>query len=136
MTHQLFRQRLELATRGQASNTTGFDQRKGLITRSVVHSVLTRGRRLLSSQGKQIDNIVLVKMLLGYEQLSEDIAALKYGGEMEGEAREQYIKIQGKKLEHAQKQHIPFAIWLIAAVNLHRTFSVEIKGNMIDSNQI
>lgn len=35
-------------------------------------------------------------MLLGYEQLSEDIAALKYGQEMEGEAREQYIKIQEK----------------------------------------
>ena len=80
---------LEASTRGQASNPEWFRQRKGRITASICHSVLTKGRRLLDSQGKLVDCAKLVQQIL-YKKLDENLPSLKYGREMEDDARQKY----------------------------------------------
>ena len=84
---------LERATRGQAANQEWFRQRKGRITSSVCHSVMTRGRKLLDSKGKSTDCSKLVTNLL-YTSPNENLPALKYGRDMEGAARTKYIKVK------------------------------------------
>lgn len=82
---------LERLTRGQSNNDEWFQHRKGRITGSVIHSVLTRSRRLLAGE-LDIDNTSLLKRLL-YTATNPDIPALKYGREMEDEARDRYIRL-------------------------------------------
>lgn len=81
--------KIEKRTRGQARSEEWFAHRKGRITGSVVHSVLTRSRKLLA--GKDEDNAPLLKRLL-YSSPDVDLPALKYGREMEEEAKRCYIK--------------------------------------------
>lgn len=83
-------QDIEKRTRGQSANVNWFIERQGRVTGSVVHSVLTRSRKLTS--GEEIDNSLLLKRLL-YSKPNMEIPAMKYGREMEEEAREKYISI-------------------------------------------
>nr|XP_054759987.1 uncharacterized protein LOC129266168 [Lytechinus pictus] len=80
---------LELETRGQATSTTWIEHRKGRVTGSVAHAVLTKER---TREGKpDTDTSALLKRVMGYEKPDMAIPALKYGREMEDEARRAFF---------------------------------------------
>ncbi|XP_071843604.1 uncharacterized protein [Apostichopus japonicus] len=83
---------IETETRGQVNNPTWIAQRKDRITASKVHSVITRVRTIRASE-TEVDTSRLVKLISGTTPLNPDLPALKYGREMEGQARNQYVKV-------------------------------------------
>ena len=88
---------IERMTRGQADNNDWHLYRHGRITGSTAHAVLTRGRKLAASDGAGPSTTApsnLANRILGREVVSALIPALKYGREMEGEARAAYAKSQ------------------------------------------
>eukprot|EP00057_Strongylocentrotus_purpuratus_P005995 XP_011660469.1 PREDICTED: uncharacterized protein LOC105436542 [Strongylocentrotus purpuratus] len=85
---------IERMTRGQADNNDWHLYRHGRITGSTAHAVLTRGRKLAASDGAGPSTTApsnLANRILGREVVSASIPALKYGREMEGEARAAYV---------------------------------------------
>ena len=79
---------IELLTKGQSSNDLWFDYRKGVITASVSHNVLTKFKKLHPSV-ISIEN--LVAKILGYPKKVKT-ASLSWGIEHETYARKRYIK--------------------------------------------
>ena len=79
---------IELLTKGQSSNDLWFDYRKGVITASVSHNVLTKFKKLHPSV-ISIEN--LVAKILGYPKKVKT-SSLSWGIEHETYARKRYIK--------------------------------------------
>ena len=72
-------QLLNEVTTGQSSNPLWHAHRKGRITGSKIHSVLTRRRTMLKNPDKEIDLTNLIINVMGYKQVDPSIPALKYG---------------------------------------------------------
>ena len=88
--------RIEEATRQQNDNPTWLDQRKGRITASKAHSVLTKYRKI--QKGLDTGNMNnIIDNILGENTLNPNLTPLKYGREMEPVAREQYTKVMTTK---------------------------------------
>lgn len=91
---------LELETRGQSENASWQAHRIGRITGSVIHSVKTKVATLQNEHCKlNKDTTYLVEKILGEVAYNPNIPALKYGRQMEPEARKAYATRQ-KKLRH------------------------------------
>ena len=90
------RSAIEHMTRGQADNENWHSYRRGRVTGSSAHAVLTRGRKLdgAGGEGDPEPAASVVKRILGQSAVPSGIPALKYGREMEGEARTAYFKSQ------------------------------------------
>jgi hypothetical protein len=84
-------EKLANATTGQADNGQWFAQRAGRITGSKMHAVYTKMKTVTLKPNTNSD--ALVKQVMGYENISENIPALKYGRTMEDEARSKYAKV-------------------------------------------
>ena len=87
---------IEKLTKGQSENSEWFDYRKGVITASISHNVLTKVRNPARSSG---DN--LVARVLGYNRQVKT-AAMSWGIEKEKYARKRYVK-------EIKKQHKCFS---------------------------
>ena len=92
---------LEEHTRGQNQNADWNSQRVGRITASIIHRVKTKVNSLKKCSDTS-SAIPLVKLLTGQVPRisSECIPSLRYGQQMEGEARVKYeneMKLQGHK---------------------------------------
>ena len=79
---------IQSATKGQSENQLWLDQRKGRITASMFHRVMTGMYTYSHDPSVSMDN--LLKKLCGYSDTPMDIPALKYGRNMEAEAIEKY----------------------------------------------
>ena len=82
---------IEQRTCGQATNDQWHLYRKGRVTGSIAHAVLTKGRKGATSDAES-DMTNLVRRILGEDTIPSHIPALKYGREMEEEARGAYVK--------------------------------------------
>ncbi|PIK42711.1 hypothetical protein BSL78_20435 [Apostichopus japonicus] len=83
---------IEEETRGQANNPTWIAQRQGRLTASKVHAVVTRVRTISKSRS-QVDTTGLVNFISGISSPNPDLPALKYGREMESQARNNYVSV-------------------------------------------
>ena len=90
---------LEEATRGQASNEDWLKQRRGRVTGSVAHAVMTK-QRSQDATAKRVNSTSLVKKIMGYDTVDPRLPALKYGREMEEEARRAYVKAHKRTHRH------------------------------------
>ena len=70
---------LEECTRGQSDTEAWIEQRKGGITGSVAHDVLTKYKTLTTANNRSKDVTHLVRCIMGEMPLNENIPALKYG---------------------------------------------------------
>ncbi|CAC5399902.1 unnamed protein product [Mytilus coruscus] len=82
------REKILQETRGQSQNTEWFNQRKGRITCSRMHSVFTKSETL--KKNNAVNTGSLVSEILGYKEKNSNIPALKYGRIMEPVARTKY----------------------------------------------
>ncbi|XP_054760455.2 uncharacterized protein LOC129266641 [Lytechinus pictus] len=84
---------IKRATRGQSENQNWHEQRIRRVTGSLSHSVMTRGRKLSLNIEPKSDS--LIKKITGQDSSEKfDLPSLKYGKELEPEAREKYAKQQ------------------------------------------
>ena len=81
-----------MATIGQASNKTWFEQRKGQINASNFYRVHTRIETIKSSEEGCADPQKLIESLLGIQAPPHSLHALKYGQNMEKIAADKYLK--------------------------------------------
>lgn len=82
------REKILQETNGQSENAEWFNQRKGRITCSRMHSVFTKSETL--KKNKAVNTESLVTEILGYKEKNSNIPALKYGRFMEPVARRKY----------------------------------------------
>ena len=80
---------LQNVTMGQSEQW--FEQRKGRITGSVAHRVVTRMKT--AARDPETDTTNLLKSILGKTTPTDDIPALKYGRSMEPNAKIKYQQI-------------------------------------------
>ena len=113
---------LEEETRQQADCTVWEDQRKGRITASVAHNVMTKMNTVSSATtSRSKDTTALVKRIMGYTKVKSDIPALKYGKLMELEARDSYahelVSLEHKhvKVEESGLCVLPHAMYIGAS---------------------
>ena len=78
---------IEELTRDQSANEQWREQRKGRITASLAHAVMTHSKSVKITK----DPTSLVDRIMGRNPPNEEIPALKYGRAKESEAREAYI---------------------------------------------
>lgn len=89
---------IEKATNGQSNNDNWFQYRKGRITASKFYQVHTKVNSILiKDNGKTINVDSLISTLMNYKPLNPDIPALKYGRNMEEEAKRVYNDKMRKK---------------------------------------
>ncbi|XP_078655658.1 uncharacterized protein LOC144902231 [Branchiostoma floridae x Branchiostoma belcheri] len=89
---------VELQTRGQAENKQWATFRSGMITASILKSVVTRNNTLhdeTSTLSK--DPQPMIKTVMGYTQLDPNNPNLKYGRLLEPVARDKYTALQEKR---------------------------------------
>jgi len=87
---------IEEHTRGQSDNQSWYTFRKGVITASKVHDVLTKVKKLKKGDTGSINTFALNQKISGNYFTSPNIPALKYGRVMEVEAANSfYEKIKG-----------------------------------------
>lgn len=85
---------IELATRGQFDNPQWKRMREGRITASKLKSVVSRNKTLHSDESNHSkDPVPIIKQIMGYETINENIPNLKYGRLMEPKAREVYRQL-------------------------------------------
>ncbi|VDI71107.1 Hypothetical predicted protein [Mytilus galloprovincialis] len=82
------REKILQETNGQSENAEWFNQRKGRITCSRMHSVFTKSETL--KKNKAVNTESLVTEILGYKEKNSNIPALKYGRIMNLLARRKY----------------------------------------------
>jgi len=70
---------IEEHTRGQSDNQSWYTFRKGVITASKVHDVLTKVKKLKKGDTGSINTFALNQKISGNYLTSPDIPALKYG---------------------------------------------------------
>ena len=74
--------KIELLTRGQSNNELWYNYRKGVITASKGHSVLTKMNKILKPTGGCVDMWSLCQKISGLSFTNPDLPALKYGQTM------------------------------------------------------
>ncbi|KAJ8030935.1 hypothetical protein HOLleu_27485 [Holothuria leucospilota] len=85
---------IEIATRGQFDNPQWKRMREGRITASKLKSVVSRNKTLHSDDSNHSkDPVPIIKQIMGYETINENIPNLKYGRLMEPKAREVYRQL-------------------------------------------
>ena len=88
-----------MAARGQSDNLLWFSFRKGIITASKSHEVMTKKKKVGSGGGSVVNSWSLFQRVLGFTYKNPNIPALKYGREMERHAAEKYKEVPSGK-EH------------------------------------
>lgn len=83
---------IEETTRGQTSCDMWHSQRIGRITASISHDVMTRVETLVTKNKRNKDSTPLVCRVMGLTKPIQNIPALKYGRELESEARQMFRK--------------------------------------------
>lgn len=89
--------RIEEATRGQSSNPSWFDFRKGVITASKVHEVKTKMNKVLLKKGSDKSIWNLIQKVSGLTFVPPSLPALKYGRETEKTAAEKLVRLYKKE---------------------------------------
>jgi hypothetical protein len=85
---------IEVTTRGQSKNDAWFDYRKGVITASKAHEVLTKMEKVKKSGA--VNMWTLNQNISGFTFVNPDLPALKYGRTMEENAVNCFIDIAKK----------------------------------------
>ena len=88
---------MELRTRGQNTNKLWSNYRKGAITASKTHSVLTKLNKILKSTGVCVDMWSLSQNISELSFTNPVLPALKYGQTMKMEAADKVFKLMKKK---------------------------------------
>ena len=88
---------IERITRGQSSNELWFQYRKGVITASKSHEVITKMTKVEKGGGGNINMYALNQKISGLAFVSPDIPALKYGRAMEDEAVKTFVQLMKGK---------------------------------------
>ena len=83
---------IEAATVGQSENEAWHRHRKGRLTASNFYRVYTKVQTIKSTEAYAHSAEKLVDSLLGCNKPPENLPALKYGRNMEGTAKEKYLK--------------------------------------------
>ena len=89
--------KIESLTRGQNNNKLWYNCRKGGITVSKAHSVLTKMNKNLKHSGGCVDIWSLCKNISGLSSSNPDLSALKYGRTKEMEAANEFFALMKKK---------------------------------------
>ena len=87
----------ELLTRRQSNNKLWYNYRKGVITASKAHSVLTKMNKILKPTGGCVDVWSLCQNISGLSFTKPDFPALKYGQPIEMEAANKLFELMKKK---------------------------------------
>ena len=87
----------ELLTRGQSNNKLWYNYRKGVITASKAHSVLTKMNKILKPPGGCVDVWPLCQNISALSFTNSDLPALTYGRTMEMEAANEFFELMKKK---------------------------------------
>ena len=91
--------KIEIATRGQSDNSLWFSFRKGIITASKSHEVMTKMKKVVSGGEGVVNLWSSFQKVSGFTYKNRNIPALKYGREMEGHAAEKFKEVLSGK-EH------------------------------------
>lgn len=94
---------IEEATRTQAESGEWKSQRKGRITASVVHNILTKVHTLQGISSRSRETKSLIQRVMGYCPSLDHVPAVKYGRLMEPTARKAYIA-------QMQQQHATISV--------------------------
>ena len=96
---------IEAATVGQSENEAWHRHRKGRLTASNFYRVYTKVETIKSTEAYAHSADKLVDSLLGCNKPPENLPALKYGRNMEGTAKEKYLKyFQEKHRETSSRE--------------------------------
>ena len=88
---------MELRTRGQNNNKLWSNYRKGVITASKTHSVLTKLNKILKPTGVCVDMWSLSQNISEPSFTNPVLPALKYGQTMKMEAADKFFEFMKKK---------------------------------------
>ena len=88
-----------MATRGQSDNSLWFSFRKGIITASKSHEVMTKMKKVVSGGEGVVNLWSTFQNASGFTYKNRNIPAFKYGREMEGHAAEKFKEVLSGK-EH------------------------------------
>ena len=88
--------KIEVLTRGQSTNESWYNCRKGVVTASKAHDILTRMRKFDNDNTLNLWN--LFQKISGMVFVNPNIPALKYGRDMESFALEKFVSLV--KLKH------------------------------------
>jgi len=75
--------KIEILTRGQSSNEQWYTFRKGVITASKAHEVITKMKKIKAGGGGYVNMWALNQKIAGLTFVNPNIPALKYGRDME-----------------------------------------------------
>ena len=89
--------KIQLVTRGQSNNKLWYKDKKGVITASKTHSVLTKMNKLWKPTGPCVDMRSLCQNISGISFTNLDLPVLKYGRTMEMEAANQIFELIKKE---------------------------------------
>ena len=89
-------ERIELITRGQSSNEEWYLYRKGVITGSKGHEVITKIKKVKKGGGGYVNLWQLFQNVSGLVFVNPNIPALKYGRSMEENAVNGFFNIKAK----------------------------------------
>ncbi|XP_078661878.1 uncharacterized protein LOC144905933 [Branchiostoma floridae x Branchiostoma belcheri] len=90
---------LEKATRGQSSSPIWTMARRGRLTASNFYSIYTKVQSIKKRPGTSAD--ALLGKLMGYSRTSETLTAIKYGREMEADAKQALFEVFDKEHQEA-----------------------------------
>ena len=84
--------KIEKITRGQSDNHLWFSFRKGVVTASKSHDVLTKMKKLTKGGGGCVDLFTVNQSISGLTYINPNIPALKYGRNMEDQAANSFFE--------------------------------------------
>ena len=84
--------KIEMVTRGQSDNALWFSFRKGVVTASKAHGVVTKMKKVKQGGGGYINMFQLNQNVSGLTYIDPNLPSLKYGREMEDEAAETFLR--------------------------------------------
>ena len=90
--------KIQMLTLGQSENTLWFTYRKGVITASISHDILSKMKKVKRGGGGVINMFQTNKKVSGLTYTNPEIPALKYGREMEDIAANAFLEVM--KAEH------------------------------------
>ena len=89
--------KIQLVTRGQSNNKLWYKDKKGVITASKTHSVLTKMNKLWKPTGRCVDMRSLCQNISRISFTNLDLPVLKYGRTMEMEVANQIFELIKKE---------------------------------------
>ena len=88
--------KIDTCTRGQSTNEQWYLYRKGVITGSKAHEVLTKMKKIETGKGGTVDIWSCKQKISGLTFINPNIPALKYGRDMEIEAVNAFLDVMRK----------------------------------------